>query len=216
MSLQSWRKFFSIGKLSAQRLTRKKKFDTDARSKRPSINLIVDMLEDRTLLSTFQWIGGGSTANWNDPTNWNLVSGAGTFPNATGDVARFNAAYGGNQSVTLNVPITVGEIDFGSSVNVSIVGPNTLTLLNTGNSILDAGQTFANTGTVTDLISAPINVSKKEFGFMGGAPGQRWLSTRQQLRWSRHAKHPFDRGQKGRRARAVHSFDGRNGSGSGV
>ena len=39
----------------------------------------IEALEDRTLLSAYQWLGG-SSANWNDPGNWTLLSGSGTFP----------------------------------------------------------------------------------------------------------------------------------------
>src|SRR5262245_10964201 len=123
--------------------------------------LLVEPLEDRTLPSTFQWVGGSST-NWNDAGNWNLLSGSGTFPNAPGDVARFNASYSTAQTVTVNQAITVGEIDFGTTRNVTIAasGSNVLTLDNTGtaaNAVLDVGQAFTNSG--VDVIAAPLVVN---------------------------------------------------------
>src|SRR5689334_2712872 len=124
-------------------------------------HVYVERLEDRTLPSTFQWVGG-SSANWNDAANWKLLSGSGTFPNAKGDVAQFTASYSAAQGVTLNQTITVGEIDFGSSKNVTITsaGGSVLTLDDTGagsNAILDVGDANSNTG--TDLIAAPISVA---------------------------------------------------------
>src|SRR5947209_6491607 len=74
----------------------------------------LEQLEDRTLLSTYQWTGAAS-ANWTDPGNWNLVSGAGSFPNAQGDVAQFIGSYSGPQTVTINAAITVGEVDWGTA-----------------------------------------------------------------------------------------------------
>src|SRR5437667_7785783 len=70
----------------------------------------VEQLEDRTLLSTFQWLGG-SSVNWSDAGNWTLVSGTGSFPNAQGDVVQFTGSYSAAQLVTINQTITVGEID---------------------------------------------------------------------------------------------------------
>src|SRR4051812_17380152 len=122
----------------------------------------VESLEDRTLLSTFQWLGG-ATGNWNDPANWNRVAGAtGTFPNAARDIARFTRAYPRAQTVSVNAGITVGEIDFGTVSNITITatGANVLTLDNTpnANAILNVGAApFTNTG--TDTITAPLAVA---------------------------------------------------------
>src|SRR5262249_31046374 len=76
-----------------------------------------ERLEDRTLPSTFQRVGT-SSLNWNDPGNW--TGGNGTFPNAQGDVAQFTGSYSAAQTVIVNQAITVGEIDFGSSKNITI------------------------------------------------------------------------------------------------
>src|SRR5438034_10266783 len=121
----------------------------------------VEQLEDRTLLATFQWIGG-SSVNWNDAGNWTLASGSGSFPNAQGDIAKFTASYSTAQSITVNQAITVGEIDYGTSRNVTITstGTNALTLDNTGlggTAILDVGQT--NTNSAVDVLSAPLLVA---------------------------------------------------------
>ena len=95
--------------------------------------LFVERLEDRLAPSTFQWTGQGGNSNWTTPGNWQLVSGAGTTPNAIGDVARFTGAIPGGTTVVVDAAITVGEIDFGSASSITInQGAGTLTLDNTG------------------------------------------------------------------------------------
>ncbi|HKD37017.1 MAG TPA: hypothetical protein VKB78_09450, partial [Pirellulales bacterium] len=66
--------------------------------------------------STFQWTGADNlNPAWNNPANWTLLSGVGSFPDAPDDVAQFTAVFAYATSLTLGQPITVGEIDFGSS-----------------------------------------------------------------------------------------------------
>src|SRR5262245_31041914 len=112
------------------------------------LQLWIEPFEDRTRLSAYQWLGTGGDNNWNNPGNWNLLSGAGTFPNAIADIARFTGSYSTAQTVLVNQAITVGEIDFGSSKDITITGANILTLLNSGSSssILDVGLSNTNSG----------------------------------------------------------------------
>ena len=74
---------------------------------------------------------GGST-NWNTAGNWSLISGSGSFPNAVDDVAQFTASLFRAQTALVNQAITVGEIDFGTTSNITINGDgisgHTLTL----------------------------------------------------------------------------------------
>ena len=77
-------------------------------------------------------------------------------------MAQFTGSYSAAQTVTVNQAITVGEIDFGTTKNITITssGSNVLTLDNTGtsgNAVLDVGLTNSNSG--IDLISAPISVA---------------------------------------------------------
>jgi len=124
--------------------------------------LRVESLEDRTVPSTFQWVGG-SGANWNTAANWALISGSGSFPNAVDDVAQFTASYSGAQTALVNQAISVGEIDFGSTKNITIngdgVSSHTLTLSATsGNTVFNAGALpFTNSG--IDVIAAPLVVA---------------------------------------------------------
>ncbi len=122
--------------------------------------LHLEQLEERIVPSAYQWTGKSLlSSNWNDPANWSLISGAGAFPNSPGDVAQFTGTPTQNL-VTVNQPITVGEIDFGTAYNITIAasGANVLTLQNTvGSATITTGTVATNLG--TDLIQAPINVS---------------------------------------------------------
>src|SRR5207247_10394027 len=87
----------------------------------------------------------------------------GSFPNAAGDVAQFTASYSTAQTATINQAITVGEIDFGTSKNITInnSGGSVLTLDNprtAANAVLNVGSgSFTNTG--ADLVTAPLVVA---------------------------------------------------------
>src|SRR5436305_116951 len=118
--------------------------------------LWLEQLEDRTLLTAYQWTGLGATSAWNDPNNW----GGAAFPNAPADIARFTGTITGGTTATVNQAITVGEIDFGTSSNITITssGTNVLTLQSSGaNAILDVGQTTTNAG--VDVLAAPLSVA---------------------------------------------------------
>ena len=108
--------------------------------------------------------------NWNTAGNWNLVSGSVGlgYPNLTGDIAQFTKVTGSAQTATVNVAgLIVGEIDFGTSDNVTIAGANALTLTPTsGNAIIDT--VGSNTG--TDLISAALTqTANLNVAFSGGS-----------------------------------------------
>ncbi len=122
--------------------------------------LWLEPLEERLVLSTFKWLGA-SGANWDNAVNWTRTSGTtGSFPNAVGDIAQFTGTTGGT-TATLDIPVTVGEIDFGSSLSYTInssATANTLTLQATsGNALLKTLTSPANTG--TDVIAAQVLVN---------------------------------------------------------
>src|ERR1700733_8576312 len=68
-------------------------------------SLLLEGLEDRVVPSPSPRLGA-SSLNWNDPHNWSLISGSGTFPNAQGDVAEFTGTFGAAQTVVVNQAIT--------------------------------------------------------------------------------------------------------------
>ena len=102
------------------------------------------------------WTGLGANSNWTTAANW-----SGAVPTNPGDVAQFTGTYTAAQSVvTINQNITVGEIDFGTTSNITIngSGTNLLTLDNTSagaNAILNVGASpYTNSG--VDVINAPV------------------------------------------------------------
>jgi autotransporter-associated beta strand protein len=91
------------------------------------------------------WAAGSS--NWSLGSNWNTD----TPPNGTGAAAVFNQSNGGAVAVTLDVPVTLGSLQFGSgssTTNYALSGdtltmtnssgPATITVFNGSHSISDA------------------------------------------------------------------------------
>ncbi|QEL16368.1 beta strand repeat-containing protein [Limnoglobus roseus] len=122
------------------------------RTRRP---LAVEALEGRDVPATFTWTPTApGTYSWNDAANW---GGAG-FPNAIDDVANLTAALVGNQHVNLNVPITVGTLNIGSTT-----ATGAFTVVGSGGSLTfnvatgSAALTDTNSG--GDAVLAPITVS---------------------------------------------------------
>ena len=130
--------------------------------------LWLEQLEDRTLLSTYQWVGGdpATPTSWSDQNNWYnttaTVPGLGQgYPTAVGDIAQFvDSVPGGivNPTATVDAAgINVGEIDFGSVQTITINnsgGGNILTLSSGTANPAILNTLAANTG--TDSISAPV------------------------------------------------------------
>ena len=149
--LRTWvRRYFRISPRPAT---------TRLRPRRTVSSLHVESLETRIVPTTFQWVGAGADTNWSTAANWNTVgspTNGNAFPNATDDVARFTAVLGATQNVVVDQALTVGEIDFGTTDNVTIGGTNALTLQNAGpHAILNAGQAFANRSDGVALMVVP-------------------------------------------------------------
>ncbi len=153
MSLSSWRKIVRL----VRRPLRFAPGQRPATELSASHGLRLEQLEDRTLLSTYQWLGT-SSALWSDPGNW-TGGPAGTFPSLAGDVAQFTGSITGSTTVTVNQAITVGEIDFNTASNITInsTGTNVLTLDNTPNP--NAILNVAATNTGTQVLNTPVTVA---------------------------------------------------------
>ena len=124
---------------------------------RKSTWLWLELLEDRTLLTTYQWTGLGASGNWTNSANWSPSS---AFPNAVGDVAQFVGPITGITSVILNQAITVGEIDFGSATGITITSTSSNVLtLSKGSGTNSVLSLLAANAAATDAISAPIAVT---------------------------------------------------------
>src|SRR5437016_4685647 len=109
----SWRKLVKKVRRQAGQSLRGSRSMLDPRRSFP---LAIEQLEDRTLLSTYQWTGANflTDTNWSDSANWTLLVGSGTIPNAVGDVAQFTGTPA-SSTATVDVAVTLGEIDFASS-----------------------------------------------------------------------------------------------------
>ena len=166
MFLSSWRKLVQqIRRQSASR--RGHRLSAEARKSAAAHKskwLFFEELEERTLLTVAQWnptsltIGVGY--QWSNSANW--ISNTGLAPTQAGDIAQFVGTI--VSPPTLDTPLSVGEVDFNSPSNVSILEPsggsNTLTLDNTGfkaNAIINA--LITNTGTDTILVPLANNPS---------------------------------------------------------
>jgi autotransporter-associated beta strand protein len=67
--------------------------------------------------------------NWSTGTNWS----SGTAPNGAGQTANFFQALSSSGTVSLNVPVTVGTLNFDNpTARYTVGGPNVLTLDNSG------------------------------------------------------------------------------------
>ena len=121
MFLSSWRRLVQQVRRNSKAYRRGKKSPLEVRRSRW---LMLEHLEDRTLMSTYVW--NGVSGNWNDATNWTRIDGAANTPDVprlAGDVAMFTGTaritgnpaqltYTAAQAVTLNANVTVGEIIF--------------------------------------------------------------------------------------------------------
>jgi autotransporter-associated beta strand protein len=87
-----------------------------ASEKRRRCHLQVEVLEQRTVPTTYAWKPTApGTFDWNSAANW---GGAG-YPHLADDVANLTSALTGNETVNLNVPITVGTLNIGASSGAS-------------------------------------------------------------------------------------------------
>jgi hypothetical protein len=102
------------------------------------------------------YLGSASTNTWNvDASGEWSVTGNWTLglPIADGATAVFGGAITAARTVTLDLPVTVGSIDFKNSASYTVAGVNTLTL--------DAASNNAtiNVATGNHVISAPVTLA---------------------------------------------------------
>src|SRR5262249_12515147 len=88
---------------------------TKTRSRR--WRLCLEQLETRVLPTAYSW--NPTTAgplDWNNTANWTPNTG---HPNEVDDVANVTSALTANQTINLNVPITIGTPNIGASSGTS-------------------------------------------------------------------------------------------------
>jgi hypothetical protein len=99
---------------------------------------------------------GPPTPTWNVDAsgNWSLASNwSGGVPNAVGAKAVFGGAITLNRTITVDTPITVGQIDFSDANFYTLAGPNSLTLDAT------SGEAQLNVLSGSHAISAPLTLA---------------------------------------------------------
>jgi hypothetical protein len=95
--------------------------------------------------STWNLDGGG---DWSSAANW-----TGAIPNAIGATAVFGNKITAPSTVTVDMPMTVGQVDFNSPSAYTIAGTNALTLAAT------TGDAQINVTTGSHAISAPVTLA---------------------------------------------------------
>ena len=65
--------------------------------------------------ATYSWLPKTGSNTWTTGTCWDLNNG--TYPNAVGDVARFQGNLTANMTVTLGAPITLSQLSFGDTTS---------------------------------------------------------------------------------------------------
>ncbi len=109
--------------------------------------LYLDILKQQT---GPQWFKDGSS-NWNTAGNW-----TGGIPNAVDAVANFQGAITTACTVSANVPVTLGAINFRSVRNYTLAGPGPITMdVSSGSASINVFTTTAST-TAVENISAPL------------------------------------------------------------
>jgi autotransporter-associated beta strand protein len=110
------------------------------------------------------WTSTGG--NWSNPANW-----SGTPPNAPGQSGVLNASSSANVAVTLDIPITVGALQFGVSGSATpgyTLSGNTLTFNNSGSpstvSVLSGSNTIA---APVSLVGGNLVVAASNSGVLG-------------------------------------------------
>jgi len=137
--------------------------------RQPRVELRVESLEARVVpsVNTYKWTGAsGTDTNWNNPLNWARVGTAtGAFPgdgtDGTSDVAQFvGNAFSSAVNPTVNGTFSIGEIDFGTALYVTIAGDGVagdgLTL--SGPAQIVSANTFGTRNSGVDTIAASLTV----------------------------------------------------------
>ena len=79
----------------------------------PKLRRSLDKLEERIVPATYTWTQTApGSFDWNNPANW---GGGSSYPANPGDVANLTAALAGDETINLNVAVTIGTLTLGST-----------------------------------------------------------------------------------------------------
>jgi autotransporter-associated beta strand protein len=159
MSLSSWLR--TLGRRIAGTHPRRARPQAPSRWRRCAI--LVELLEDRTLLSTYNWKPGNLTGNWNDANNWTSPDGGTTFPVA-GDTAIFGGAPTAAVNVSLNGAQSAATVTFSNTAQSYIIAPSgTSPSLTIGTSL-----TSSATAGLNNVISAAVTANNAAMSVTNG------------------------------------------------
>ena len=108
-------------------------------------------LEERVLLSTATWVGGAGTLNWGDQANWSDD----VLPTSTDEVVIGDL--GDNQSIVVNMPVTIGSLNSAEGINV--LGGQSLTITGAMSSAVTGPFTLASGATLSANSGASFNAT---------------------------------------------------------
>ncbi|MDB5334855.1 MAG: hypothetical protein JWN70_474, partial [Planctomycetaceae bacterium] len=162
--MSSWLKNMFGGAKKPQKRRR-----LDAKSKILPQNL--EQLENRTLLTTFVWDGGGDGSHWNDATNWV----GDTKPDTTDDIVQF----GTGTNTIADLAQGVGQIHFtggGNTISIAATGltidggAQAINLVNDAgaNAINGTGDlTIINASLLTNIVGGTVTIGADIVGGQG-------------------------------------------------
>ncbi len=113
--------------------------------------------------ATYTYKFPGGTSGWDNSTVW-LVGGnpAASYPQLAGDVADLNINYTSNLTVSVNVPVTIGQLKIGDpdGSNYAVVNTGTAGVLKFDNVAGNAQIVHASSrdASNTDVISVPVQL----------------------------------------------------------
>ena len=110
---------------------------------------------NNTTVSQWTPTAAGTGYTWSTPTS-NWTNGV---PNSANTTAQLTNAIAGNQTITLDIPVTLNELDIGAANSFTLAGttPNVLTLaVNTATTPLNPLMVMT-AGSVNQTISTPIS-----------------------------------------------------------
>jgi autotransporter-associated beta strand protein len=119
----------------------------------PFRKLFAELLEDRTVFSTYNWNPTVTLGNWDAAASWTSPDGGTTFPGAT-DIAVFGGAPAGAVTVNLDGAQSAATVTFSNTANSYLITTNGAGQSLTIGSSLTSSAGAALTNTIAAQVSA--------------------------------------------------------------